>query len=549
MEKLFITYTANGRSFTCESAETEHFTVEEEKQGCRTKLYINAKTPVCVQKFQVMLPYGYEKGQRVFVNGYQSWTDSREYDLDEEMTSLSKFTERYVKNPLVKRIGIGKSGDYFICDYPRQKGVFYGFSYGYVRTGERIDIFGSLSERCGFTIVRFEAGNSRVIIEKDLEGVTFDGKTLVADFAVIGGEYDKAFDDYFEMMGVKCRANEPKCGYTTWYNYYGTINQDIVMRDLESLSRLEEKVDIFQIDDGYQKAIGDWLETKGEKFPNGMKAAADAIHEKNMLAGLWLAPLAATANSSVYKNHKDWLVRDAKGKLYVAGPNWGPFYAIDIYNKEAADYIRNFFSVILNDWGFDMVKLDFLYAACVLPIHGKSRGEVMCDAMDLIRDCVGDKLILGCGVPLMPAFGKVDFCRIGADVDLCWRRKKHRIREDVSTPNTVNCTIFRRHLNGRAFLNDPDVFLLRDNNLDMTFEQKKLLAKINGLFGSLLFVSDNVRDYDEAKKQVFLDTIRKKNVKIKKAEFCEKDVITVEYTADGVDGTLKFNSETGTVLK
>ncbi len=30
------------------------------------------------------------------------------------------------------------------------------------------------------------------------------------------------------------------------------------------------------------------------------------------------------------------------------------------------------------------------------------------------------KIILGCGVPLMPAFGKVDFCRIGADVDLEW---------------------------------------------------------------------------------------------------------------------------------
>ncbi|EKC48560.1 hypothetical protein OBE_15116, partial [human gut metagenome] len=39
----------------------------------------------------------------------------------------------------------------------------------------------------------------------------------------------------------------------------------------------------------------------------------------------------------------------------------------------------------------------------------------MCEAMDFLRECVGEKMILGCGVPLMPAFGKVDYCRIGAD--------------------------------------------------------------------------------------------------------------------------------------
>ena len=45
----------------------------------------------------------------------------------------------------------------------------------------------------------------------------------------------------------------------------------------------------------------------------------------------------------------------------------------------------------------------------------------MCDAMDLIRECCQDKLVLGCGVPLMPAFGKVDYCRIGADIHLQWK--------------------------------------------------------------------------------------------------------------------------------
>ncbi len=547
MEKYYIEYLVKGKYFTSRSLDTAHFSVKKEASGGRTVMKLCAKEPLTIKKFQVIIPYGYNSSNRIFVNGYQSWTDSREYFIDEKMSELSRFTEFYVKTPVVQKIGIGKSGDYFICKYPRKKGVFYGWSYGYVRTGNKIDLIGSLNERCGFTIIRFDVNNQHIILEKELQGVEFTGETLIADYAVISKEYDAAFDEYFEMMGVKCAQKEKKCGYTTWYNYYGGITQDIVVRDLESLSKLDEKVDIFQIDDGYQKAIGDWLETKTEKFPDGMKKIADEIHKKDMLAGLWLAPLAVTKESSVYKNHKDWLVHDENGNLYVAGPNWGPFYAIDIYNKDAADYVRNFFNVILNEWGYDMVKLDFLYAACVLPIHNKTRGQVMCDAMDFIRDCVGDKMILGCGVPLMPAFGKVDFCRIGADVDLTWIRRKNRIREDVSTPNTVNCTVFRRHLNGRAFLNDPDVFLLRDTNTNMTFEQRELLAKINSYFGSLLFVSDNVEDYRDEQMKVFLNTIRKKEVKIINAEFAAPHILAVECTVDGVKETFKFNSETGKV--
>ena len=58
--------------------------------------------------------------------------------------------------------------------------------------------------------------------------------------------------------------------------------------------------------------------------------------------------------------------------------------------------------------------------------------------------------------------------------------------------------MFRRHLDGRAFLNDPDVFLLRKYNNTLTEEQKKCLAEINALMGSVLFTSDNFFDYESA---------------------------------------------------
>ena len=129
----------------------------------------------------------------------------------------------------------------------------------------------------------------------------------------------------------------------------------------------------------------------------------------------------------------------------------------------------------------------------------------MCEAMDFLRELVGDKLILGCGVPLGPAFGKVDYCRIGSDVGLAWDgspKEKLLHRERVSTKNTIGNTIYRRQLNGRAFWNDPDVYLLRDDNIKLSTKQKALLAQVNGLFGGLLFTSDDVGSYDAEKREL-----------------------------------------------
>lgn len=545
MFSYYIDYNCDGKKFVALSEDTPHFKIKSSYKNGRFTAEMHTSQKIMINKFQVIFPYKYKKNQKCFVNGYQSWTDSREYSLNEKMTELTRYKEMVIRLSAISNNGVGRAGDALLYKYPRKKGVFYGYSYGYVRENNMVDLFASLSERIGYTIIKFNANKSLVIAEKDFEGVTFQGKSQLIDFVHLEGEYDDVFDRWFALMNIKCIANERKSGYTTWYNYSRNIDENIVKRDLKSLSKLKEKVDIFQIDDGYQKSVGDWLNTDEKKFPAGMKIIADEIHKNNMLAGLWLAPFAAAKESFIYQKHRDWLICDEKGEPYTAGHNWNGFYAIDFYNKEAAEYIKKVFKTILYDWKYDMVKLDFLYAACLLPIHNKSRGQVMCEAMDFIRECVGDKIILGCGVPLMPAFGKVDFCRIGEDVANEWKHKRHMLREDVSTPNTINCTIFRRGLNERAFLNDPDVFLLRDSNMVMSFEQRKLLAKINSIFGSLLFVSDNVADYNEKQLDVFTQTIRKKDIKIMKAEFCRKNIICIEYTENGEYQSFQFNYKTG----
>lgn len=504
------------------------------------------KEPVSFTHFSLTVPFAFLSDDRIFVNGFQSWTDSREYFADDKMYGFHRATERYMNAPRQAQRGLNRAGDHTFHKYPRRKGKFYAHGYGYVRRGETVFLCASLSDRSGYTFVEFDTKSQTVTFEKELEGVTYTEETVLAEFCLLCGTYDAVFDEWFAKMGILPPENRYTYGYTTWYNYYTNINLDIVRQDLEALEH-HGGFEIFQIDDGYQTAVGDWFSLNKQKFPCEMCDLTKMIHGKKLKAGLWLAPFAAQSSSQLFKNHPDWFVKDENGIPYAAGPNWNTFYALDIYNPQVISYLEMLFDTVLHQWGFDMVKLDFLYAAAVLPHHNKTRGEIMYDAMELVRRLTGDKLLLACGVPMMPAFGNADFCRIGADVSLSWKRGWFDGRENASTPNAVDAAVFRRHLNGRAFLNDPDVFLLRDKNMHMNLQRRKIIATVNALCGNLLFCSDNVSEYTSAQEAVLESIFDAQNRQLKSAEYIKRDVLQLIYLENGIEKTLRFNVRNGKV--
>ena len=149
----------------------------------------------------------------------------------------------------------------------------------------------------------------------------------------------------------------------------------------------------------------------------------------------------------------------------------------------------------------------------------------------------------------MPCFGKVEYMRIGADMALGWKHKFFRNlthREDVSTPNAIHNSVYRRCLNNRAFLCDPDVFLLRRSNIKFTFEQQKVLAKFIKLFGSVLFMSDNVDEYDDEQMAVFNDTLADDDMQIVAINETNNKLF-IDYTQNGEPHTLGFCVTDGSI--
>ena len=473
--------------------------------------------------------------EKIFMNGYQTWTYCPEYTRSDKISDL-----KHLPTLGIDHVGLDRYGDHHFVDYPNKPGFTHGFSYCYFRDGERFRLLASLDEKPGYTMFLYNANEQLLTIERDCAGLCCGGEYPAFDLFYAEGGEDEVFDAWFAAMGIKPITNERIAGYSSWYNRYQAISEQSIAQDLEGSATMLKAGDLFQIDDGWEPFVGDWLVPDAVKFPGGMKAQADAIHAKGFKAGLWLAPFVCQVGSDIYENHKDWLYLH-EGQPWFCGNNWGGFYALDIDKPQVVDYIERCFRQVFDDWGFDLVKLDFLYAAAPFGSDRETRAGRMIRAMELLRRVCGDKLILGCGVPVMPAFGLVDYCRISCDVGLDWDgseidRLTHR--ERVSTRQAIGNTVFRRQLNGRAYLSDPDVFFLREENLMLTMEEKYALATVNSLFGGVLFHSDDMSLYTEEAKAIYRGLL--KNYGAKNVKVHADEGIAVSYELDGKEIYLKL---------
>lgn len=516
-EKKVLTYS---KSTENEDLKLE-FSSKEENGGQRIIITLKPKTEIIISECSLQTDAKFTEETPVYLNGYQTWTDSREFQINETIPRL---------NPIVRPI-MAMYGDYRF--YKRSKNKLHSWTYTYIRENNLINMLGSLSEKTGFTIFEYEKKGRSLSIIKDCSGLTLSKSIVLFELFIAQGDENQVFDSYFKTGNYSVPKAKPCTGWTSWYNYYTKVTEQDILENLSAFSSRKLPIDIFQIDDGYQQAVGDWLKIN-EKFPSGMKSLADKIKESGYKAGLWIAPIVCEKNSDIYRNHPDWIVEKAG-----FNPGWsGNFYTLDFYNEEVRKYLREVFDTVLNKWNYDLVKLDFLYAVALIKRKDKTRGQIMYEFMKFLREIAGDKLILGCGVPLGPSFGLVDYCRVSSDVDLTWENKfgsRMNYRERVSTINALTSTVGRHHLDQRAFLNDSDVFILRDENNSLTDDQKYTLFLLNILLGSLTFTSDNINSYSKKQMEIFEIMLKWKNKEIRSVS--QKDIITIDFSAEGLEYT------------
>jgi len=475
--------------------------------------------PLVLERVLVRFSHAYAQRESVLHNGYQSWTTTAWRSVWRSMRGLET-----APRPIVKTYALDAIGDYRFAEYKMNSSRQHGYTYAVLREEGDHVLVASLDETRGFTRIETDASAGTLTMETECPARELpEGETVaVASYAVVAGAEAAVYDRWFALSGIQARPVRPLVGYSSWYRHYGEIDQDKLGVDLEGAQRafgtmpgqpgfaVEGATLLFQVDDGYCK-VGDWLDVNAAKFPDGLPALARRIRSAGFLPGLWLAPFVCERESRVFARHPDWVLRDDAGDPVRTGFHWSGHYALDTLNPDVRAHVASCVRTIVHEWGFGLLKLDFLYGACLEPHGGMNRGELMADALRLVRQAAGEEcLLLGCGMPLASGFGLVDYCRIGCDVGLDWDgplylRPLHS--ERVSTKNSLGDTIARAPLDGRAFGNDPDVFFLRDD-VKLSERQRRRLLETDARLGSMLLTSDNMGEWDSEQRAQFQDAVR-----------------------------------------
>jgi alpha-galactosidase len=334
----------------------------------------------------------------------------------------------------------------------------------------------------------------------ELEGVALPPGGEVASEPLLilrGSDESELLDVYSGVAGEAMHARvpgQPPAGWCSWYQFGAEVTEHDIRRNMTSLDDQRQRlpVQVIQVDDGYQRAVGDWLDVRSEAFPSGLAALAREIRTHGFQPGLWLAPFLLSAHSRTYREHPDWVVTDAHGQPLNALDNWGaPNYALDSTNPEALAWLEDVLRTIVHDWAFEYLKLDFLYAGALRGRrHEPSVNSVQAyrRGLELIRWVAGERYLLGCGAPLLASVGLVDAMRIGSDVAPWWRRTG----PGPATENALRATLARLWLHGRWWANDPDCVLARAHQTELTGDEIRAWASVVALSGGLVVLGDDV---------------------------------------------------------
>jgi alpha-galactosidase len=306
-------------------------------------------------------------------------------------------------------------------------------------------------------------------------------------------------------MCARVPARSP-IGWCSWYYYFRGVTEDHIVENLQALRALRARFpcEYVQIDDGYQADIGDWL-TANEKFPHGMAWMATQIRDAGFAAGIWTAPFIARSRSRLHAEHPDWFVQSGRGRprFAVYNPLWGArgdCYALDTTHPEVLEWLRQTFRTITQEWGYRVLKLDFLYAAA-LPGRRHdphvTRAQALRTGLEAVRAGAGnDAFLLGCGCPLGPAIGVVDAMRIGPDVAPFWTNFVSRVPgrdlHGLATKHAIRNALTRAFTHRRWWLNDPDCLMVRDTETTLTTEEVRSLATVIAATDGMIVLSDRV---------------------------------------------------------
>ncbi|MBE6359616.1 MAG: alpha-galactosidase [Lentisphaerae bacterium] len=372
---------------------------------------------------------------------------------------------------------------------------------------KRYILAGALSARYSLTYFTVIRRGKLCGIEVFMPHIT-NGREPEKTVVLEGDDPQKLLIEYAEMaakeMGVKnIEASENMTGYCTWYYYYAGVSEADLLANIDAIrdNRTVYNAKYIQIDDGYQRHQGDWLDQR-DAWPTPLTEIAAKIIDAGSVPGIWTMPLLASTASRVYQEHPDWFVKDAAGNTMII-QGWSPepdnhWVCLDATLDEVLEHLANIFKTF-RSWGFAYFKMDGLSYGLMEGVrHDPDATPVSAfrRALEAIRKAVPDAVLLACCAPFMPCMGLVDNCRVSTDTS---RYYKSNQQIAGNTDLDYFCSISRAaHLTlanwwkfDRWFRCDPDTMMARQDNAFYSYGEAKI-SVLTGILSGVATTSDHL---------------------------------------------------------
>jgi alpha-galactosidase len=318
---------------------------------------------------------------------------------------------------------------------------------------------------------RAASGGRRLTVVVDTEGLSLGpGETWVLEDLLVtsGSDRSRLLAEVAGRLAARhppLKVQAPPTGWCSWYCFGPNVTAQQVRDNLDVIATSMPALRYVQIDDGYQSAMGDWLET-GAAFGGNVRTVLADIRQRGFEPAIWVAPFVAEEKSELFRSHPDWFIRNADGaplrsdRVTFGGWRRGPWYAIDGTHPEAQSHLEHVFRTMRTEWGCTYFKLDANFWGAM---HGgqfhdarATRIEAYRRGMQAIIRGAGNSFLLGCNHPIWPSLGVIHGSRSSNDIKRTWDR--------IKTTGFQN--LQRNWQNGRLWWNDPDAIVLASDLSD-----------------------------------------------------------------------------------
>lgn len=345
-------------------------------------------------------------------------------------------------------------------------------------------------------------GPAENLIELSLPLSTKETMTSERLMFSAGSDYHALLENYGSAISTLHHSRIPEnnlLGWWSWTAFYTKITEGNTFTNALWLAENLKSLgyDYFHFDLGYGYSRGEYATPNASQFPHGMQALTQRIRALGLRIGVWTAPFEVGERSSVYEQHKDWLVRNARGEpIPVTTAEESPgerLFVLDATNSAAQEFLRQTYRTLVRDWGVNYIKLDFMDNTAIEGHYSRANTtslEAQRIGLQVIRETVGDEVLLDKdGSPMLNPVGMVDTGRVSQDTGHTFLRSKE------AAPGIAA----RYYMNRTFFLNDPDAFTLsrqlleeREIQAPLTLSEAQVSIALSAVSGGMYEIGDDL---------------------------------------------------------